>query len=58
LDAAIHALVLFVAWPGRMSHQFGPALNLQQLAWVFSDRLWPRHAGYAAAHPVAAASPL
>ena len=56
LDAAIHALVLFCGVAGaHEATQLVPALNLQQLAWVFLIAFGRAMLAYAAAHPVAAA---
>jgi len=58
LDAAIHALVLFCGVAGaHEATQLVPALNLQQLAWVFLIAFGRAMLAYAAAHPVAALLP-
>jgi hypothetical protein len=56
LDAAIHALVLFCGVAGaHEATQWVPALNLQQLAWVFLIAFGRAMLAYLETHPVAAA---
>jgi hypothetical protein len=56
LDAAIHALALFCGVAGaHEATQWVPALNLQQLGWVFLIAFGRAVLAYVAAHPVAAA---
>jgi hypothetical protein len=54
-DAAIHALVLFCGVAGaHEATQWVPALNLQQLGWVFLIAFGRAILAYVEAHPVAA----
>ena len=53
LEAAIHALVLFCGVAGaHEATQWVPALNLQQLGWVFLIAFGRAILAYVEAHPV------